>query len=356
MKFEINDLIKINFMVDGNFDLINATKNLNFDSVLDIGLGEGGASTFFALNGKSVTSLGLEIDSYNYPKELFKKLDVEVVETTFDDFQTDKKFSLIWASHVLEHILNTGLFLDKCKNLLSDDGWLCIMVPPYKNQVVGGHINNGWNLGQLMYNLLLTGYDIKNGHFIKHGYNVCAFVQKAKHSLPNIRMDIGDIEATKEFWPMEVKQGFDGNIDKVNWFERFKQYEDERKTIENQKQIIKAKDEELETKEQIIKAKDEELETKEQIIKAKDEELEVLEIKKFENKEIEKLLQSLEPVIKKEKELLYEQKVPEKIQNKSLFQKYQESKMITILQPIKKLPIVGKSLLWFKHKILKWDI
>ena len=67
-------------------------------------------------------------------------------------------------------------------------------------------------------------------------------------------------------------------------------------------------------------------------------------------------MQSLEPVIKKEKELLYEQKVPEKIQNKSLFQKYQESKMITILQPIKKLPIVGKSLLWFKHKILKWDI
>lgn len=182
MKFELNDLLKINFMVDGNFDLINATSNLNFDSVLDIGLGEGGASTF---NGKDVTSLGLEIDSYNYPKELFKKLDVEVVETTFDDFQTDKKFGAIWASHVLEHVLNTGLFLEKCKDMLSEKGWLMIMVPPYKNQVVGGHINNGWNMGQLMYNLLLTGYDIKNGHFIKHGYNLCAFVQKSKEKFKN---------------------------------------------------------------------------------------------------------------------------------------------------------------------------
>lgn len=44
-------------------------------------------------------------------------------------------------------------------------------------------------------------------------------------------MDIGDIEATAELWPLEVKQGFD----KINWFDNFKQYENERKTIESQK-------------------------------------------------------------------------------------------------------------------------
>ena len=374
MKFEINDLLKINFMVDGNFDLINATSNLKFESVLDIGLGEGGASTYFAINGKDVTSLGLDIESYNYPKELFKKLDVKVIETTFDDYKSEKKFDGIWASHVLEHVLNTGLFLEKCKNLLSDDGWLFIMVPPYKNQVVGGHINNGWNMGQLMYNLLLTGYDIKNGHFINHGYNICAFVQKSKDSLPNIRMDIGDIESTKDLWPIEVSQGFDGNIDKVNWFDKFKYYENERTIIEKQKkeleskeQTIKEKDEELESKEQTIKEKDEELESKEQTIKEKDEDLEskeqtikekdeVLESKKFGTKEIEDILLSLNSSVSKEKKLLYKNKTLKKIKDKSTFQKYQESSLINILQPIKRVPLIGNVMLLFKHKILKWDI
>ena len=335
MKFEINDLLKINFMVDGNFDIINATSNLKFDSVLDIGLGEGGASTYFALNGKNVTALGLDIESYNYPKELFKKFDVEVIESTIDDFKTDKKFDLIWASHVLEHLLNVGLFLEKCKDFLNDDGWLCIMVPPYKDKVVGGHINNGWNMGQLMYNLLLTGYDIKNGHFIQHGYNICAFVQKSKEQLPQIRMDIGDIEATKDLWPIEVKQGFEGNIKEVNWFDHFVQYENERTKILNLKK---------------------ELELKEEVIKSKDEELESLKVKRFSNKEIINILVDINSDIEESKKQLLAQRIPEKIKDKSLFQKYQESFFIDMLQPIKKVPLIGDSLIWFKHKVMGWDI
>lgn len=88
--------------------------------------------------------------------------------------------------------------------------------------MVGGHVNVGWNLGQLMYVLLLNGFDIKNGHFVSHGYNTCAFVRKSLQPLPSLRMAGGDLENLSDLWPMPVHQGFNGNIVSVNWFKNFK--------------------------------------------------------------------------------------------------------------------------------------
>lgn len=82
---------------------------------------------------------------------------------------------------------------------------------------MGGHLSTGWNLGQLMYNLLLSGFDIRNGHFCTRGYNVVAFVQKSFLELPELRMDIGDLETLYDYWPMHISQGLEGNIDEVNW-------------------------------------------------------------------------------------------------------------------------------------------
>ena len=227
MNLTFLDNLFMKFPIDGNFDLINSTKNLEIKNnlALDIGFGDGGASLFFALEGYQVTSLGWELETYKYPKELFNKFDIDVKEILFENYKTDKRFGLIWASHVIEHTQNPGFFLDNCWNLLDDSGYLCIMVPPYKSEIVGGHVTTGWNIGQLMYNLLLKGFDIKHGHFIKHGYNLCAFVKKTKKIELNLRMDNGDIELTKDFWPIDAIQGFDGNISRVNWFNDFKSYE-----------------------------------------------------------------------------------------------------------------------------------
>lgn len=147
--------------------------------------------------------------------------DVRLEEITFESFMPDRQFDAIWASHVIEHVPNPGAFLEKIHQILSDDGWLFILVPKFKHNVVGGHISTGWNTGQLMYNLLLSGFDIKNGHFINHGYSVCAFVRKAATPLPELRMDRTDIETTKDLWPMPVHHGFDGDIKSVNWFDDF---------------------------------------------------------------------------------------------------------------------------------------
>lgn len=217
--FTESDYFQPQFPIEGNDYLIKQTDKLKFKTVLDIGLGNGCASAYFANKGKKVTALGVAVDSYDMNCEELNKMEVDISETYFEEYQSDKKYDAIWMSHVLEHTQNVGIFLEKARNLLNDDGWLFVMVPPHKHEVVGGHLTNGWNLGQLMYNLLVAGYDIKNGHFIKFGYNICAFVQKAKYELPLLRGDNGDIETTKDLWPLDVYQAFNGDLEKINWLE-----------------------------------------------------------------------------------------------------------------------------------------
>ena len=209
------------FPIPGNYDLAKAASNLNFSTILDVGFGRGGASIFFAVNGKQVSAIGLETDSYAYPKELFRLLGISTAEVEFLNLPNTSNYDAIWMSHVLEHTLDVGAFLRKAWQLLADDGWLFVMVPPYKSAIVGGHVTTGWNLGQLMYGLLLCGFDIKSGHFIKHGYNLCAFVRKTNQKLPSLRYDIGDIEATAHLWPIAAAQGFNGDLQQVNWFANF---------------------------------------------------------------------------------------------------------------------------------------
>jgi SAM-dependent methyltransferase len=215
--FTSNELQKY-FQLEGNFDLAKATNNLLFHTVLDVGFGNGAASRYFAMQGKGVVAIDRDIKHRNAPLSEMKKLEIEIVESSFENFKTDSKFDAIWMSHILEHTLNVGQFLDNARSLLKDDGWLFVMVPPFKHAVVGGHVTPGWNIGILMYALLMSRFDIKNGHFIRHGYNICGFVQKLKCELPALRLDEGDIETTRDFWPMEVHQGFDGNLESVNWF------------------------------------------------------------------------------------------------------------------------------------------
>jgi len=211
------------FSVDGNYDLITFTDNLKFDSVLDIGFGGGGTSLYFATKGKKVTSIGLNVHTYDYPRDLFDEYKIQVFDSDFLNFNSEKKFDALLMSHVLEHTLNPGLFLEKARNMLNDEGWLFVMVPPYNNYVLGGHVTPGWNIGHLMYVLMVSGFDIKNGHFIRYGYNICAFVQKNKTPLPKLRMDYGDLGNTAHLWQLPVEdlgsgECMLGEVEVVNWF------------------------------------------------------------------------------------------------------------------------------------------
>lgn len=207
------------FQIEGGFHLAEMACRLPFGRILDVGFGHGAAARFFRAHGKSVVAIDRDVNFREAPIELMKEAGVEVVEASFEDYRADHQFDAIWLSHVLEHTLDVGTFLRKARTLLADDGWLFVMVPPFKHEVVGGHVTPGWNIGILMYVLLVSGFDIKNGHFVRHGYNICAFVRKSTAELPALCLDQGDIERTRELWPIEVYQGFDGNLESVNWLE-----------------------------------------------------------------------------------------------------------------------------------------
>ncbi len=129
------------------------------------------------------------------------------------------------ASHVLEHIANMGQALQEIRRVLKEDGWLLLFLPRYTDYVCAGHINTGWNLGQLIYVLLLNGFDVKNGRFIEYGYSLCAYVQKKDIVLPALRYDRGDIHILNKagLWPAPIQKkggiadGFSGDFHCLNW-------------------------------------------------------------------------------------------------------------------------------------------
>lgn len=208
--------------------LLKNTLRYKFSSILDIGAGGGGASRFLAMKGKKVTAIGMNFNWYgdlakrDYPNiEVMD--DVAVCEMKIIE---DESIEAIWCAHTLEHVRNVGKALDEMFRVLKPEGLLFLSVPPFSHDVVGGHISVGWNIGILMYNLIISGFDVKSGEFIKHKSNIAAFVRK-KESLPfKVRLDTTDMETLKEHYPPSIHYlgtvaekniHFNGDLNAVNW-------------------------------------------------------------------------------------------------------------------------------------------
>ena len=125
-------------------------------------------------------------------------------------------FDVVWCTHVLEHALNVNIFLTDLRQVLHENGHAFIAVPPHKPQIVGGHVNL-FNMGLLMYRLVLAGFDCRNGAFKRQAYNLFAHVRRGVPVGRNLNYDAGDIEILSDLFPMPVQQGFNGEIDEVNW-------------------------------------------------------------------------------------------------------------------------------------------
>lgn len=180
---------------------LNKLLSLEFDTVLDIGSGEGVHAQIMRDAGKEVTTIAWTGEA-------------DIVGDYMDNHF--EPFDAIWASHVLEHQRNTGAFLDKCFDELKDRGILAITVPPLKQDIVGGHVNL-YNAGLLLYQMILAGFDCSQAMVKTYGYNISVIVRKKKAELPALWYDRGDIELLNQFFPMQVKQGFNGHIASVNW-------------------------------------------------------------------------------------------------------------------------------------------
>ncbi len=126
----------------------------------------------------------------------------------YDTFKPKKPYDVIWASHVVEHLRNPGLFFDQAYRQLAKDGWLCVTVPPLKPQMTLGHLTL-WNAGLLLLHLVHAGFDCRQARVATYGYNVSVLVQKTKRTKLSNRKRLPAVKFGEHY--------FDGDIDRLNW-------------------------------------------------------------------------------------------------------------------------------------------
>lgn len=186
-------------------------------TVLDVGSGGGEHARIMAAAGKRVTCVDLGRSVY-YERgpATAGEADLEPgsIRTVLADFgrwESDERFDLVWASHVLEHQVNPNLFLTRCLALVADGGRLTVTVPPLKHSIVGGHVTL-WNAGLLLYQLVMAGNDCRNAVVMNYGYNISIIVEKAPAELPQLSFDAGDIDLLKDLLPPGCGEGFNGRL------------------------------------------------------------------------------------------------------------------------------------------------
>jgi 2-polyprenyl-3-methyl-5-hydroxy-6-metoxy-1,4-benzoquinol methylase len=130
----------------------------NKDRLLELGLGDGETTSFFAKNFNEVHviegSLKL-IDSY---KSKFSCENVNIIHSLFEEFETEEKFSNIALCNVLEHVVDPEALLKRFKKLLEPYGNVFIAVPNATslNRQIGhkaGLLNNIYAFNQQDINL-----------------------------------------------------------------------------------------------------------------------------------------------------------------------------------------------------------
>tara|TARA_B100000925_G_scaffold233604_1_gene182165 strand:- start:817 stop:1545 length:729 start_codon:yes stop_codon:yes gene_type:complete len=191
-------------------------KDYNFQTVIDIGSGAGDHAKILHKYQKKVTALDFGTSIYAQKKGNNYD-EIEHIEVDFFAYKPSHKFDCVWASHVLEHQANPGMFINRCTQLVKENGILAITVPPMEQRVLGGHLTN-WNAGLLIYNLVLNGIDCSECSIMSYGYNISVIVSNRKRPSVDLTYDNGDITRLLQYFPECIKtEPFDGRIRNWNW-------------------------------------------------------------------------------------------------------------------------------------------
>jgi 2-polyprenyl-3-methyl-5-hydroxy-6-metoxy-1,4-benzoquinol methylase len=102
--------------------------------LLEIGSSQGQTLVWFEEQGFSVT--GIEPDERNSELINQKLKSGKCISGLIEEVDIDKKFDVIWISHVIEHLLRPDKLLAKLKKYLEDDGVIFIEVPNCENDQV----------------------------------------------------------------------------------------------------------------------------------------------------------------------------------------------------------------------------
>ncbi len=183
----------------------------DFETVLDVGSGTGEQTAMLRNHGKTVTELDYGDSVYfrDRPKEA-----PPVIVGDFVTVEIPQTYDCVIASHVLEHQPNVNLFLQRAHAVLNEGGVLGLSVPPFKHQIVGGHLTV-WNAGLLLYNLVLAGFDCKDAWVRKYGYNISIVVKKRSIRAEGLEYDNGDVGRIARYLPDGLGEGFNGDISSI---------------------------------------------------------------------------------------------------------------------------------------------
>ena len=157
----------------------------HYKTALDLGSGAG-------IHTQILKAVGLEVF------QLDKYSEVAEYKVDFIDHNFDRKFDIVFCSHVIEHQRNVGSFLDKIFDVMSDDGKLIISAPKHNAEVlIEGHLNCFFT-SYFIQHLIHAGFDLKNGKFLScAGVENAAIVSKANNYDLNERSEAGYVWTDK---------------------------------------------------------------------------------------------------------------------------------------------------------------
>jgi 2-polyprenyl-3-methyl-5-hydroxy-6-metoxy-1,4-benzoquinol methylase len=132
---------------------------LENSKALEIGCWDGGMTSGLASFVSDFTVVeGSEV-FIKKTKSRFPK-NVKFIHSLFEDFSSEDKYDIIFATYLLEHVVDPVLILKKAKSLLAKNGLIFIVVPnarAFSRQLA-------LNMGILKDLYSLTDNDINHGH------------------------------------------------------------------------------------------------------------------------------------------------------------------------------------------------
>ena len=132
------------------------------------------------------------------------------------DYIPDQKFDCVWSCHMLEHCVNPNLILTTMFDDIKEGGFLAVTIPASSQKLVLGHCNS-WTTGQLLYNLILAGFDCRDAMVNQYDNNISVIVKKKKAVHDPLVMGKGDYEKIKHLFPENICFGIGEDIKQLNW-------------------------------------------------------------------------------------------------------------------------------------------
>jgi 2-polyprenyl-3-methyl-5-hydroxy-6-metoxy-1,4-benzoquinol methylase len=147
-------------MHDWFLDRVRAYLNPN-STCLELGCFEGKFTHQLSNIFHSVHAVEGSLSLYNKLLSLFdSNYNVELYHSLFELFTSSHKYGNIFLMHTLEHINDPQQVLEKCRQWISDDGYVLILVP--NANAISRQI--AVNAGLIHYNTVVTEAEHQHGH------------------------------------------------------------------------------------------------------------------------------------------------------------------------------------------------